>query len=154
MAKKDTAYFRGGGGTIWAIDLPLPELYGIQLSKGELVRVQAEQVEADDGTLHWEETGPWTGGPTPVRGGGTIAVDPRDAEIARLQAELDAARSGARPKTEAEIAASFEVDPSIKPPTVSAPKADWVAYAVSQGMTVAEAEGATKNDLVELFGEK
>jgi hypothetical protein len=80
MSAPKSGYFRGAGGTVWEMDLPLKELYGHQLSKGELVRVNS------DGS-------PWTGGTTPVQGGEEVAVDPRDLEIARLRAELEAAQA-------------------------------------------------------------
>jgi hypothetical protein len=79
MAAKDTpevGYFRGAGGTVWPMDLPLKELYGQQLAKGELVRVN-------------EDGSPWTGGTTPVAGGREVAADERDLEIARLRAQLE-----------------------------------------------------------------
>lgn len=77
-AAKDPAvgYFRGAGGTVWPMDLPLRELYGNQLTKGELVRVN-------------EDGSPWTGGTTPVTGGRDVAADDRDLEIARLRAQLE-----------------------------------------------------------------
>jgi len=37
------------------------------------------------------------------------------------------------------------------PPTKSASKADWKAYAISQGMDDAEAESMTRDDLAELY---
>jgi hypothetical protein len=76
-AEPAVGYFRGAGGTIWPMNLPLGELYGAQLAKGELVRVN------EDGTA-------WTGGTTPVTGGREVAADERDLEIARLRAELEA----------------------------------------------------------------
>lgn len=77
-------YFRGAGGTIWSMDLPLKELYGGQLAKGELVRVNA------DGSS-------WTGGTTPVVGGREVAADDRDLEIARLRAQLEELQAGPGP---------------------------------------------------------
>ncbi|MCI3271398.1 hypothetical protein [Streptomyces cylindrosporus] len=41
----------------------------------------------------------------------------------------------------------------VKPPARSASKADWVAYAVAQGADQAEAEGKTRDQLVELFAD-
>lgn len=38
------------------------------------------------------------------------------------------------------------------PPAQSAPKVDWVAYAVSQGADYAEAEATTKADLITQYG--
>jgi hypothetical protein len=39
-------------------------------------------------------------------------------------------------------------------PSKAAPKNEWVGYAVSQGMSVDDADAMTKNDLIEKFGEK
>lgn len=39
------------------------------------------------------------------------------------------------------------------PPAKTAPKADWVAFAVSKGADEAEAEGLTKQELQDLYGE-
>lgn len=145
---KETAYFRGAGGSIWPMLLPLPEVYGAQLAKGELVRVEAEFVPGDgpDVPGHYVETGPWLGGPTAVHGAAPVEPDARDAEIARLQAELTALRAG-----EAGAPAGGE---QIKRPAAGAAKPEWVAYAVAMGMPTTEAEAATKVELVELFGEK
>lgn len=43
-------------------------------------------------------------------------------------------------------------DPSDGPPAKVAAKAEWVAFAVSQGANEAEAEALTKQELVELYG--
>ena len=42
--------------------------------------------------------------------------------------------------------------PGDGPPAKTAPKADWVAFAVSKGADPAEAEALTKPDLVDLYG--
>jgi hypothetical protein len=39
-------------------------------------------------------------------------------------------------------------------PKVNASRAEWVGYAVSQGMDVDDAEAMTKADLVDKYGEK
>jgi hypothetical protein len=44
-----------------------------------------------------------------------------------------------------------EGDPPIERPAVSAPKADWVAYAVAVGFDRDEAEALTKDELVALY---
>jgi len=43
-------------------------------------------------------------------------------------------------------------DSGPQPPSSSASKADWVAYAVSQGVSEENAKGATKDELVARFG--
>lgn len=47
-------------------------------------------------------------------------------------------------------AAAAEVD---GPPAKSAKKADWVAYAVSQGVSEAEAKSSSKEDLIDALSE-
>jgi hypothetical protein len=142
MAAKDptkqTGHFRGAGGTVWQMDLPLPELYGQQLAKGDLVRVTA------DGQ-------PWTGGPTPVLGNPDIPVDPRDAEIARLRAENEALRAAESDQPPA--GGSPLTGGQVRKPPASGSKADWVAYAVAQGMTVADAETATRDELAKRYAD-
>lgn len=43
-------------------------------------------------------------------------------------------------------------EPVDKKPLRAASKADWVAYAVSQGADEAEAEAHTKGELIDLYG--
>jgi hypothetical protein len=131
-SQPQSGHFRGAGGTVWEMDLPLRELYGQQLAKGELVRVNA------DGS-------PWTGGTTPVQGGEEVAVDPRDLEIARLRAALEEMQAPVVP-----------VDDQPKRPADNALKPEWVAYAlkVDSKLTEADAEAMTKADLIELYGSK
>lgn len=53
----------------------------------------------------------------------------------------------------AEPAAPAEEDPyAVKRPADGAAKAEWIAYAVSKGATVNEANGFTKPELIELYG--
>lgn len=40
------------------------------------------------------------------------------------------------------------------PPKVSALKNEWVGYAVSQGMSIDDADAMSKGDLIEKFGSK
>lgn len=42
----------------------------------------------------------------------------------------------------------------IRRPGVNAPKNEWVGYAVSQGMSVDDADAMTKADLIEKYGQK
>lgn len=146
---KETGFFRGAGGVIWRMDLPLPALMGEQLAKQELVRVEAEWVEGEGGEPgHYQETGPYAGPSTPVVGGLELPVDPKDVEIQRLRAKLAELEAGGEPAPEGEGGGKADV----KRPAVSAAKPEWVAYAVSRGMPAEEAESATKAELVELFG--
>lgn len=57
MADRDTGWFRGQGGVIWPIDLPLPADMQEQLVKGYLMRVN------EDGTPYAE---PGLTGDTPA----------------------------------------------------------------------------------------
>ncbi|MFE5912084.1 hypothetical protein ACFQ6B_23785 [Streptomyces wedmorensis] len=45
-----------------------------------------------------------------------------------------------------------EAPEATEPPVKSAAKAEWVAYAVIQGAEEAEAEAATKDDLIRTYG--
>jgi hypothetical protein len=42
----------------------------------------------------------------------------------------------------------------MRVPGVNAPKNEWVGYAVSQGVSINDADAMTKNDLIEKFGKK
>lgn len=95
-----SGHFRGSGGTVWELDLPLGENYQRQVDRGELVRVNP------DGSPH------------------------------EAHSSLDA------------------VGGEYRRPGANAPKSEWVAYAVSQGMKVDDADAATKQDLIERFGAK
>ncbi len=144
MSKKATGFFRGSGGGVQEMDLPLKVLYGDQLARGELVRVEAEPEERGDGTVHFVETGPWTGGLTEVEGGATIAPDARDTEIARLREQLATLQGGP--------AANEAV--GVRRPAGNASKAAWVEYAVSQGMAPEEADAYTRDDLAAFYADK
>lgn len=93
----ETGFFRGAGGGIFEMPLPLSDNYAYQAERGQLVRVNA------DGS-------PW---------------------------EDAAEAAGDGPKV----------------PSKSASKNEWVGYAVSQGMSVDDADAMTKSDLVEKFGQ-
>lgn len=93
---KPTGFFRGAGGSIFEMDLPLSEVMADQQTRGQLVRVNA------DGSPY-------------------------------------------------EAPATDESDP-VGPPSRNALKNEWVGYAVSQGISVDDADAMTKNDLIEKFG--
>jgi hypothetical protein len=79
MTERETAWFRGDGGGIWPMDLPLPEHMAEQLTKGYLTRVN------EDGTPYEPpspEPAPQDGeGAAPVPAPATPAV-PRPATSA------------------------------------------------------------------------
>jgi hypothetical protein len=94
MSEKETAYFKGEGGVVWPMTLPLPEVMGDKVTRGQMRRVNAD---------------------------GTPYSDPAES-------------------------------PAV-PPAQSAPKVDWVGYAVRVGgMDLDTAEAMTKADLVDAFG--
>lgn len=93
----ETGFFRGAGGSVFELDLPLSEVLHDQHVRGQLVRVNKD------------------GSPYEAHG----AMDLENGEIRR--------------------------------PGVNAPKNEWVGYAVSQGMTVDDADAMTKNDLIEKY---
>lgn len=100
MAAKETGFFRGAGGGVFEMDLPLAEPYEYQVTRGQLVRVNP------DGSAYQAH--------------GAMDLD----------------------------------NGTIRRPGVNAAKNEWVGYAVAQGMSVDEADGMTKNELIERFGEK
>jgi hypothetical protein len=80
-----------------------------------------------------------------------------EAEAAAVKADEDAEKA-AEPAAEAEVEAEVEAELDL-PPAQSAPKPDWVAYAVSQrdeGVSEedaqAEAEAKTKSELIVEYG--
>lgn len=101
-----TGHFRGEGGMVWEMDLPLPETQAEKVAKGYLTRVNA------DGSPYVEPA---------VEGDSELAGPP----------------SADKPA----------------PPAPTAPKREWVGYAVRVGgMSPDDAEAMTKSDLVEKFG--
>ncbi|MFC4006636.1 hypothetical protein ACFOY2_05350 [Nonomuraea purpurea] len=42
MHDRETGWFRGAGGIVWQMDLPLPEVMADQLTKGYLTRVNQD----------------------------------------------------------------------------------------------------------------
>ena len=48
-------------------------------------------------------------------------------------------------------AAPDQTDGTVRRPGVNAPKNEWVGYAVSQGMSVDDADAMTKADLIDKF---
>jgi len=97
MADKETGFFRGEGGAIFEMDLPLSEPLQYQLTRGQLRQVN------EDGTPY------------------------------EAQSTMDL------------------VNGDIRRPGKNASKNEWVGYAVSQGMSVNDADAMTKADLIEKF---
>lgn len=89
----ETAFYRGEGGVVWEMDLPLSEVMQEKVVKGTLRRVDA------DGMPYAEDA---------------------DAATSTL--------------------------------TKASSKAEWVGWAVRNGMAPDDAEAMTKNDLIELHG--
>jgi hypothetical protein len=99
MAEK--GFFRGAGGVVFEMDLPLPEVMQEQVTKQLLVRVNS------DGT-------PYTG-------------------------EAEGPAEGATPAHK---------------PALNASKTEWIGWAVSQGADHEDAAAATKQDLIDAYGDK
>lgn len=93
----DHVFIRGEGGTVFKLDLPLPESISDRLAKGTIVRV----ANADG--------------------------DPYDGPAGDVPA------------------------PPTEKPAQSALKPDWVAYAITKGMSEADADASTKQDLMDRY---
>lgn len=98
----ETAHFKGEGGHVWEMDLPLSEHHAREEQEGRLVRVNPD--------------------------GSALA----------------------EPATEPETPEPVTTEPPTKPNKASL-KADWVAWAVHQGETPEEAEGQTREALIERY---
>ena len=110
MADRETGFFRGEGGTVWEMDLPLPEVMQEKITKGYVVRV----ANADGDP--YEPPAPQA--PDNPLAGGSDLTD------------------GVSPQ-----------------PARTAPKAEWVGYAVRvHDMRPDDAEAMTKQDLIDKFG--
>ena len=103
MAEPEVAYFRTESGLVLDLHLPLPEVMQHKVTRGQLVRVNA------DGSTY-----------------------------------------GASDDVEA--SADTGAPAATRRPAVNAPKNDWVGHAVSQGMSVDDADAMTKADLIDKFG--
>lgn len=71
-----------------------------------------------------------------------------EADAKRLEAEEAAKAAAEAEQARIEEQAKAQQTPQ---PNKSASKPEWVAYAVSQGMPQAEAEAATRDELVQRF---
>lgn len=78
---------------------------------------------------------------------GAPVPDTADSEHVDQLVEL-----GMLGKAETAVAAASGEAPA-GPPAKSASKADWEAYARSQGATDADLDGATKDDIVAIYGD-
>jgi len=114
----ETGFFRGAGGGIFEMSLPLPEIYEEQVTRGQLTRVNADGSPYEAAAETEVVEVPAEGGP---------AGDPPADE---------------RPAMDL-------VEGTIRRPGVNASKNEWVGYAVSQGMSVDDADAMTKADLIE-----
>jgi hypothetical protein len=128
-------------GMVMVHDLPLPSGVADRVAKGQLrlvnedgspiVDQQAEaEAPVDEETQADEGAG--------AEGGSTDDPPALDVPVG----------------DEAPVDAEGEESPAVERPAVAALKAEWVAYAVAQGMTEADADAMTKADLIELFSAK
>jgi hypothetical protein len=103
MGAGKTAYFKGAGGAVFEMRLPLTEPYAEQVTKGTLRRVNPD------------------GSPYAAREAEAVDADAPTAVTER--------------------------------PANSATKTLWVGWAVTCGADPEEAEGMTKADLIDRYGE-
>lgn len=101
MDTAQTAHFKGEGGVVWEMTLPLPETMQEKVTKGYLRRVNPD---------------------------GTPYVEPADVPDPVAPAAV------------------------TERPAQSAPKAEWVGWAVHNGMAPDDADGLTKQDLIDRYG--
>ncbi len=85
-----------------------------------------------------------------VRGSGPYIAERVRAAEGSPEAEAYAALAADPASGWREVA--VEPPAPAGPPAKSAPKADWVAYAVAQGADEAEAEKTTKDELISAYG--
>lgn len=116
-------YVRGEGGVIWKMTPPLGEGIEDRLTKGYL-----KLVDKDGNVLPWS--------PVPVQP--LIAETNREAAQQPPQAP-QAPQDG--------TGAAYGGQPAR-----NAAKAEWVGWAVTNGMEPDEAEALTKQDLIDQFG--
>lgn len=118
---REVWWLKGGGGLVWGHQLPLSEPIADQLARGMVQRVMPPP-----------DRRPWT---------------------AERQAELDAELAGDAGRSDLDQPAEGdgEGDAAAGPrrPAQSDPKADWVWFAVASGMAEADAEGMTKQQLID-----
>ncbi|WP_329622925.1 hypothetical protein OG357_22950 [Streptomyces sp. NBC_01255] len=81
--------------------------------------------------------------------GGHVAESLRPIEGSSEAVELE--KLAADPESGWRAVAEKSPAP-VGPPAKTAVKAEWVAYAVAQGAEQAEAEAATKDDLITTYG--
>lgn len=113
-------------------------------ARGEEIQVSAEEAKRGEGLGLLED-------PKAVREAAEVleaaVAGATEAAVAaaEAQAEADEARA------EVDAAGGPEAAPAARPPRAAA-KTAWVDYAVSQGADRAEAEQASKDDLVATYG--
>lgn len=109
----------------------------------------------------WHENGEWRSYPDPGEvldtsdtHGADLCAQGYAKPVAQKDADVET-RDSAVPDADARGAESdpgaAEDETPARPP-VNAPKADWQAYAVAQGMPEDDASSATKNDLIAEHG--
>lgn len=145
-ARTPDIFIRGEAGTVIGMDLPLPETIADKLAAGLVRRVNP------DGTPYVDEEVPAMARPAnsakkalwdawAVHNG----LDRDAAERATKQDLIDAYGEASAPA------------PSGQPAAVGRPSDDtdvsaWVAFAVQEGADRADAEAATLQELIELYG--
>lgn len=129
----DTVFVQGRSGAIIKMDVPTDvhrrERFDQDLAKGTLRLVDPADV-IEDPHPRWPDSVRF------VLRAGAAPIDPAPAE--------------AEPAAEATEDGAGEAE--AEQPKKSASKADWVDFAVAQGLDREAAEAMTKDDLVEQFG--
>jgi hypothetical protein len=137
MSEAETVWMRGEGGSVIAMDLPLPHMIAQRVNSGEIVRVNKD---GSDYVVHSPSTEFDYLGRMSAAG----AMDGMKAGAPALT-DAGAAMAAAEPEAVEHHDASASPKPADN-------KAAWVGYAESKGMSHDEADGHTKAQLVEKFG--
>jgi hypothetical protein len=125
QAPRETGHFLCEGGSVIEMDLPVSEAIAERITKGMIRRVNA------DGSPYVP----------PAPEGEGEGNDPPSGP------------DGAQPPAPATQGGSDLTNGVPPRPAQSAPKAEWVGYAVLVGgMPVDDAEALTKQDLIDLYG--
>ena len=94
----------------------------------------------------WHEDGEWRSYPAPGE-----VLETSDVHGADLCAQGYAKPVAEERKAETRPAPDA-AEKRAAPPNVNAPKGDWVAFAVSKGVPLADADAMTKQDLIGHYG--
>lgn len=155
-----TIHVRGEGGQIIEMSLPLPEPIADRLSKGHLRRVEPDGSpyggrQAPERGTALTEGFPPRPAKTAVKGewiAWAVHVHGLDPDAAEAMTKADLMDLSEQPAPPEDTGGDSALTTGRPPqPDESAPKAEWIAYAVSQGhMSAEDAANLTKDDLIDL----